>query len=462
MSDPTVPDFSRLARKPSERLAIVRHVRETASLEEADYLEWKSAYDLSTKPGAASTARQLIGMANRDVAQAERHAEGSAYVLVGVEPGALHGVPHWDSADIENWLSRYVEPELRYDVHYVELDGKEVLFFTVDAPRQGDPIFCLQRQCDEEVAPGGSAGQGEGKIKKTLPKGAIYVRHGGKTEQHTPDDLKRLGARLAASEPTTHGLAIDIQPSAETSLRRLDLREQSREGFISGCSNQLLGTRWSPRSVVMPGIAGIKAMMGDLRTEEEFAREVARYCQELDRELRGVLLARSVLHDAGCLSLSIVNNTNGTFTGVKVELWITGAVGVCVWEHELDDEAQLPTAPVPYGQKTMANYPGISLSAAQYLPRVGPMEPVWTPAYQETSEGLHVVFADEDVRAEGHRSLPDIWLMLDHEAPDALAIRWEATAKEAKGRLSGEMAIPVAEGLMSIDELLADVPEDDG
>jgi hypothetical protein len=81
MTHASDPDFTSLARRPTERLKIVEHVRDTLTLEETDYLEWKSEYDLSTKVGAVLTARQLIGMANRDPAQAKRHAEGSAYML---------------------------------------------------------------------------------------------------------------------------------------------------------------------------------------------------------------------------------------------------------------------------------------------------------------------------------------------------------------------------------------------
>lgn len=229
MASTSTTDFTTLARRPSERLAIVAHVRDTPTLEETDYLEWKSTYDLSSKPGAATTARQLIGMANRDFAQAERHAEGNAYVLLGVEPGMVHGVPHWDSADIENWLARYVEPELRYDVHYVEIDSKEVLVFTVDAPRQGDPIYCLQRQCDvEEVVPG-RAGQEEKRIKKTLPKGAIYVRHGGKTEQHTPEDLTRLTARAAVTGQPTLDVAVLLDTSEAVTVSEALASKEHRD-----------------------------------------------------------------------------------------------------------------------------------------------------------------------------------------------------------------------------------------
>ncbi len=109
-------------------------------------------------------------MANRDPAQAERHAEGSAYVLIGVEPGKVHGVPHRDSADIENWLAPYVPDGLRYDVQYVETDGKEVLFFIVDAPQQGGPIYCLQREHQVQEPATGSAGETETKAKRTFRK----------------------------------------------------------------------------------------------------------------------------------------------------------------------------------------------------------------------------------------------------------------------------------------------------
>lgn len=209
-------------------------------------------------------------------------------------------------------------------------------------------------------------------------------------------------------------------------------------------------------------IPSMRELLSEFRSETEFAGEVADYCHALDRALRDVLLARSVMHDVGRLSLSIVNSTNGTFTGVEVELWIHGAVGACMWDDELKDERQLPKAPLLYGAKMMMGYPGV-LSAADYLSdiQVGPFEPVWAPACEETSEGLHVVVTDEDVRAEGRRLLPDIWMMLGHEALDAVVIRWEATAKEARGRLAGEITIPVADGLVGIQELLADPPEDE-
>jgi hypothetical protein len=109
---PPGPDFTKLARRPTERLAIVPHVFATTSLQETEYLEWKIGYDLSAKTGVAGISKHLTGFANRDFGQAARHAGGHAYLLLGVEPGNLAGVPVWDSADIENWLARFNLQEL--------------------------------------------------------------------------------------------------------------------------------------------------------------------------------------------------------------------------------------------------------------------------------------------------------------------------------------------------------------
>ena len=295
MASTSTPDFSTLARRPSERLAIVKHVRDTPTLEETDYLEWKSAYDLTSKPGAVATARQLIGMANRDFAQAERHAEGSAYVLPGVEPGMAYGVPHWDSADIENWLAPYVQSELRYGADYVAIDGKEVLVFTVDAPRQGDPIYCLQRECQiEEVIAPGSAGQEGKRIKKTLAKGAIFVRHGGKTEQHTPEDLRRLGTRLVVAERPTLDVAVALDASKAAVISESLVSDAHRDARLRAWREKKLAKlpRREPKPERGPfDFIGIPAFdyslqfpskpFGEKRSEEEYKAEVEMYVQAM-------------------------------------------------------------------------------------------------------------------------------------------------------------------------------------
>jgi hypothetical protein len=74
---PPTPDFSHLARRPSERLAIVEHILNTSGLQETDYLEWKTGYDLSANP-ALRTAQTRMLNAERMIASATERSRESA------------------------------------------------------------------------------------------------------------------------------------------------------------------------------------------------------------------------------------------------------------------------------------------------------------------------------------------------------------------------------------------------
>ncbi len=127
MTPPDLPSPPAGIRRPSDRLALVRWVRDTTGLQEPDWLEWKRGYDLTGKPGRATTAKHLIGLANRDPDAAVRHLDGFGCFLLGVEPGNCPGVPEHDSADLETWLRPYLGDKVNFDIHYVTLDGSRVL-----------------------------------------------------------------------------------------------------------------------------------------------------------------------------------------------------------------------------------------------------------------------------------------------------------------------------------------------
>ena len=325
-------------------------------------------------------------MANRDFAQAERHAEGSGYVILGVEPGMVHGVPHWDSADLENWLSRYVEPELRYDVHYVEIDGKEVLIFTVDAPRQGDPIYCLQRDCQiEEVIAPDSTSQKERQIRKTFAKGAIFVRHGGKTEQHTPEDLKRLGARLAIAERPTLDVAVLLDTSKALAIRESLVSDAHRDAQLRAWREKKLAklprrepkpTRGPFDLIDIPTFDYSRALshkpLGEKRSEEEYKAEVEMYMQDVKAPgaWLQIIAVEWVKAKMSVLGVSVQNNTKQNYESTVIELTIFGISRGNVFAAE-DDAAQLlrvPEEPKDWGDMSLmsgiaAKYPVTSIAA---------------------------------------------------------------------------------------------------
>lgn len=455
MASTSAPDFTTLARKPSELLAIVSYVRDTPTLEETDYLEWKSAYDLSSKPDAAATARQLIGMANRDLALAERHAEGSAYVLLGVEPGTVHGVPHWDSADIENWLARYVEPGLRYDAHYVEIYGKEVLVFTVDAPRQGDPIYCLQRTCEvEEVVTPASAGQEEKRTKKNIPKGTIYVRHGGKTAQHTPEDLKRLGARLAVAERPTLDVAVSLDASKAVVISEALASQEHRDESLRAWQARMLGKlpRREPSRAKGPLSLGFDYAMveqstlaagkplGETRSEKEYKAAVQTYIQAM--KMPGAWLQAITVEWVKArnspLGVSVRNNTDQNYENAVIELTLIGLTRANVFAAEGDAAGLLrvPEEPKEWGDMSFmhsiaAKYPVTTIAAAA-KPR---------PEIEEPSTGQVLVrYPELRIRPHTtHRLEPLLLALAPFKAGGSVPVHWRVTTSSTDGHQEGDI-----------------------
>ena len=58
----------------------------------------------------------------------------------------MTGTAVHDPADTEQRLGAYVATgEPQWSVDYLEIDGKNICFLTVEAPEEGDPIFTLRR-----------------------------------------------------------------------------------------------------------------------------------------------------------------------------------------------------------------------------------------------------------------------------------------------------------------------------
>jgi hypothetical protein len=100
----------RAVRGPMARLALVRAIRDGGlATTETDWIEWKSQTNLNDKLQRLDhVIRHILGFSNRDPGRAARVSEGYAYLLLGVEPGAVAGVQPIDPADLESWLRPYL------------------------------------------------------------------------------------------------------------------------------------------------------------------------------------------------------------------------------------------------------------------------------------------------------------------------------------------------------------------
>ena len=414
MSGQATPDFSQFARRASERLAIVRYVLGAPRLQETDYLEWKAGYDLSKNSGAVAAAKHLIGFANRDFAQAARHAASYAYLLLGVEPGNLSGVPVWDSADIENWLVRFIGRDLRYDSHYVELRGKNVLFLSVDPPKQGDPIFCLQRTSSD---PSGS----------TMREGTVYVRHGGQTDVASAADIARLAAR-AGTAASRLALQVELDTSEVALIAETVLSDEARDAYVEQERTGLYSTMPSPGRYGM-GHLGLP----ETRSQDEVKLEVEAYAAALTAHWTAVVVADHIEHERSKLVAVVVNATEHNFEDVVVELTlpIDGRL-VYLRPRQAAVRLRRPEAPDGWGQGLMR-----SLGSVPVVPRL-PTEP--EPEVEELEKGATLVrFPPLHVRPHTRHRLPRLLLApFPGLAGTTLTIHWRATARNTPGQLEGD------------------------
>lgn len=191
---PLTVDTSRAFRTNQELASLVTAAIAGTEHDETQWLELKSALDLSTKAGQFAVARAILGMSNRDPDLAAQWCEGTAYVVAGADHDGCHGITTVDFALLENGLAPYLGTGAdapRWSSRYIEIGGKSVLVITVEASQYGDRIKPLRKQFD------------------TARAGAIYVRGQAKTETATPGEIAMLEDRLTrAVQAPAMGLSV--------------------------------------------------------------------------------------------------------------------------------------------------------------------------------------------------------------------------------------------------------------
>lgn len=199
-------------------------------------IEWKSALDLATKEGQFAVARAIIGMGNRTVEAAARHFAGVGYVVVGVEPGKVTGTASWDGANLDPLLAAYLGPDGPVWHHdNIDVDGVNVLVFTIEPPRRGDHIHTLRKAFNSNVT------------KASGTDGDVFIRRHAATGRANTTEIRALENRLL-SETGQPRLDVEVMPVAGTrvfgiamdlSAKAIDqMVARERESFSSKSDEQ--------------------------------------------------------------------------------------------------------------------------------------------------------------------------------------------------------------------------------
>jgi uncharacterized protein YjbI with pentapeptide repeats len=181
-------DSARAFLSSEELRNLAAAVRDAGEHDEGMWIEWKEDLPLGTPQARVHLVKHILGFANRDPGWAARRADGFAYLLIGVEPGNVHGVTTIDHSTMEQQLKPYVGPHVVWTSEYIKLDGKDVLVITVDPPRVGDRIHYLRK-------PLPSPRKGE----SVHAEHTVFVRRNAQTMQANDGEMEMLQRRSAAA-----------------------------------------------------------------------------------------------------------------------------------------------------------------------------------------------------------------------------------------------------------------------
>ena len=468
---------TRAAIRHPDLVRVVHAVVDADEHDEADWIEWKSDLDLSTKRGCFSVARTILGMANRAPASASLACEGLGYIVVGAEPGGLRGVTSVDPADLDQtlgpWLGGVEGP--RYSPTYVYVDGMKVLVVVVEAPKNGDPIYSLRREFDG------------------IRDGEVFVRKMGRTERANSLDLRALVERARAPAAVLPGLEVslvgdvplswfdrttidsvvtewagDRQRAMESKARAEERRRRPEtipvpnhrtvDATASIMADYVRQQEELARKVLeatrMASIPGL-ANEPDKRTLEDFLAEVQSWGERAVDAGPAVLMDRYLRAGHGLVAVQVHNPSGRYLPKVKVEVNFEWDL---VSSPERDrSPKRLPRELHPYGKP----YPSPLAQAFSAPPRlfpsvVAPVGRMPIPPRSWTEKGsVRIVFDVGDLRQEATDTSEMHYLLLPELPPDGtLRGTWKATVPEVHGVIRGTLAVPVREDPVSLRELL--------
>jgi hypothetical protein len=448
--------------------------------DEADWVEWKSNLDLTTKEGCFPIARTVLGMANRLTERASLTCEGLGYVVVGAQPGALEGVASVDPAHLDQLIDPYLggADGPRWTPTYVATDGETVLVVTVEASRAGDPIFTLRKEFDRYLS------------------GAVFVRKHGRTVQADAADMDGLQRRLIAIGKTG-GAALDVRAVGNLPLSwiEVDVIRPTLERWANERHDHLIEEaeaverrRLEPEEPAEPDPSGLTTLQAslaaiaeqqnsyrrlmeqasslgnflqevDTRTLAEYTEQVAKWRDRLVDAAFEALPGAYVARGLGVLALEVENLGSRFLPDVEVEVRFEFE---CAAGY--DDEPhthRLPSPPRAFGEpKPRADLLSTAglLSPAISVPHLPDLGGIGRRTWVE--EGSIVVrFGIGDLRQHATDISDEVYILVNRRPQDGLLHgTWKATVRDIDGLMTGTIDVPVADEPVDVVDVLTTDP----
>ncbi len=394
-------------------------------------MEWKSSLDLTTKEAQFTISKAVLGFANRPVQDALQFCKGTAYLVVGAEhDGRLLGVTPMDHADLGQKLKTYIGGAVRWNPTSVAVDGKSVLVVTVEAPRPGDDFHTLLKDYDK------------------YPAGTIFVRHPGRTERASPDDVRLLQTRLLAGahDPEIKDIGVDFELKSDSGVCRLDDSESAIKDWVAKRCQSV-----EERQVPTPQHLNV-AIAGWDKYKPKFDAAMDLYLKDITEILPTRAYQKLINDGTNDIQLIVENTSSQPLSAVQITL-STSTVGDEVFGRLAGGRVDLPETPSWPGPRTVT-------AIRQPLPPRPPLEEFDEVSFSTRNGQMELIYSIGDLRPGERKTLQPLTVLpTQDEGASCVDLRWVVTSMNRRGQVEGKLQIPINQQV-TLDLSLAGLPTD--
>ncbi|MET9268082.1 ATP-binding protein [Kribbella sp. NPDC003557] len=406
-------DTAQALRRPGDLLALVNAVKSALSTDESWWIEWKSDLNLRNAEGAFKAARAILSFANRMPDVASTSCDGLAYLLVGVEPGFIHGTEAIDPADLEGALIKYLGADGPvWSPNYVLVEGKTVLVIIVEPPRWGDPIHTLRKTYEKSA------------------EGAVFVRSQAMSRPANAPEMKMLSDRLVrgVGVPELTGLDVSCSVSPGEGVLVIDPSLGDIDTWITQRHDAVLSGQ---RGADPDGVKFIRMMVYDTKVVDRYLEE----CRDRLFDAQRLNLIRS---KHSILQLSVTSPGPLILEDVELTLRFDGPWSAFETGEIPEGLKDLPEVPKPKSRMIMND---LGLGP---IGRIGFKSPTIPNPNLEIEEAS-ITLTLGRVRPE-KRALATPFHFFLHEIPGEsgeVTVKWTLTSTSTAGIQRGSLQVPI-------------------